>query len=65
MFTDALPEFRADWLLSGKAASTVGCHLSLLRLLADKHDSPCLADVRVWAGGIWLLLTWLSRFSWH
>jgi len=50
MFTDALPEFRADWLLAGKAASTVGCHLSLLRLLADTHDSPDLADVRVWVG---------------
>ena len=50
MFTDALPEFQADWLLAGKAASTVGCHLSLLRLLADTHDSPDLADVRVWVG---------------
>ena len=50
MFTDALPEFRADWLLAGKAASTVGCHLSLLRLLADAHDSPDLAHARVWVG---------------
>ena len=50
MFTDSLPEFRADWLLAGKAASTVGCHLSLLRLLADAHDSPGLAEVRVWMG---------------
>lgn len=50
MFTDALPEFRADWLLAGRAASTVGCHLSLLQLLADTHDSPNLADVRVWVG---------------
>ena len=38
MFADALPEFRADWLLAGKAASTVSCHLGLLRLLADTHD---------------------------
>ena len=50
MFTDALPEFRADWLLASKATSTVGCHLSLLRLLGDTHDSPGLADVRVWVG---------------
>ena len=50
MFADALPEFRADWLLAGKATSTVGCHLSLLRLLADTHDSPGLAEVRVWVG---------------
>ena len=50
MFTDALPEFRADWLLSGKATSMVGCHLSLLRVLAETHDSPCLSDARVWVG---------------
>ena len=48
MFTDALPEFRADWILSGRAASTVGCHLSLLWLLADTNGYPELADVRVW-----------------
>ena len=50
MFTDALPEFRVDWLLAGKATSTVGCHPSLLRLLADTFDSPDLAYVRVWVG---------------
>ena len=50
MFADALPEFRADWLLSGKAQSTVDAHLSLLRLLSTFNGSPSLAGVRVWVG---------------
>lgn len=48
MFADALPEFRDDWLLAGKAGSTVGCHLRLLQLLAETHGCPDLAAVRVW-----------------
>ena len=50
MFTDALPAFWADWVLAGKAASMVECHLSLLLLLAEIHVSPDLAAVRVWVG---------------
>lgn len=50
MFADALPEFRADWLLAGKAQSTIDAHLSLLRLLSTSNDSPSLAGVRVWVG---------------
>jgi integrase len=50
MFTDALAEFRADWLLAGKATSTVDFYLSLLRLLDAEALSFALADVRVWVG---------------
>lgn len=40
MFTDALAEFRADWLLAGKATSTVGFYVSLWCLL----NSRCIKD---------------------
>ena len=50
MFTDALPEFRADWLLAGKATSTVDFYVSLLRLMDAEELSLGLAAVRVWVG---------------
>ena len=50
MFTDALHEFRADWLLAGKATSTVDFYLSLLWLLDEEALSLGLAGVRLWVG---------------
>ena len=50
MFTDALHEFRADWLLAGKATSTVDFYVSLLRLMDAEELSLGLAAVRVWLG---------------
>ena len=50
MFTDALAEFRADWLLAGKATSTVDFYLSRLWLLDEEALSLGLAGVRVWVG---------------
>ena len=49
MFTDALSEFRADWLLAGKARSTIDGHLTLLRLLAQHDPDPDLPAARRWA----------------
>ncbi len=49
MFTDALSEFRADWLLAGKARSTIDGHLTLLRLLAEHDPDPGLPAARRWA----------------
>ena len=50
MFTDALPEFRADWLLAGKASTTVDFYVSLLHLLGGEITSPDLLQAKAWVG---------------
>ena len=47
MFDDALGEFRADWLVVGKARSTVDCHVSLLRVLAGYLGGGSCGEVSV------------------
>ena len=50
MFTDALPEFRADWMLAGKAETTIDFYVNLLHLLGAEHPLPSLYDVKTWVG---------------
>ena len=50
MFTDALPEFRADWLLAGEASTTVDFYVSLLHLLGGENTSPDLLQAKAWVG---------------
>lgn len=49
MFEDALDDFRADWMLVGKAQSSVQIYISHLRHLAIVHPEPDLASCRDWA----------------
>ena len=48
MILDALSEYRADWVLSGKATSTVDTHVALLRRFADESASLTVEDARRW-----------------
>jgi len=48
VFTDALEEFRSDWVLAGKAASSVGCYLQLLKDFANHTSDASLDDARSW-----------------
>ena len=48
MFTDALEEFRSDWVLAGKAASSVDCYLRLLNDFAALTSEASLDDARGW-----------------
>lgn len=48
MFTDALEEFRIDWEVAGKAASSVDCYVRRLLEFADVASHPTLADARGW-----------------
>ena len=50
MFADALGEFRADWLLAGKADTTIDFYVNLLDLLGADNSSPKLPDVKAWIG---------------
>ena len=50
MLTDALPEFRADWMLAGKAETTIDFYVNLLHLLGAEHPLPSLYDVKTWVG---------------
>ena len=49
MFEDALDDFRVDWMLVGKAQSSVETYISHLRQLATIHPEPDLASCRDWA----------------
>jgi len=48
MFLDALPEYRADWVISGKAASTVDTHVALLHRFVSDTDSHTVEEARRW-----------------
>lgn len=48
MFIDALEEFRSDWVLAGKAASSVDCYLRLLKDFAALTSEASLDDARGW-----------------
>ena len=48
MFSDALSEFRTDWVLSGRAASSSSCYVTLLSALAATAPCPTLDDARAW-----------------
>lgn len=48
MITDALSEYRADWVLSGKAPSTVDTHLALLRRFAVETSAQTVEEARRW-----------------
>lgn len=50
MFTDALGEFRSDWLLAGKAETTIDFYVNLLHVLGAENPSPSLHVVRTWVG---------------
>ena len=50
MFTDALDEFRSDWLLAGKAETTIDFYVNLLHVLGAENSSPSLHVVRTWVG---------------
>lgn len=50
MFTDALGEFRSDWLLAGKAETTIDFYVNLLHVLGAENPSPSLHAVRTWVG---------------
>jgi integrase len=48
MITDALSEYRADWVLSGKAPSTVDTHIALLRRFAVETSTQTVEEARQW-----------------
>ena len=48
MFEDALPEFRAGWLLAGKRESTVDFYIDLLSRFASNSPEPNFEDARSW-----------------
>ena len=48
MILDALPEYRADWVIAGKAASTVDTHVALLHRFVSDTDSQTVEEARRW-----------------
>lgn len=50
MFADALDEFRADWLLADKAATTIDFYIDLLHLLGAENLSPGFHEAKSWVG---------------